>query len=204
MYDLCAILLALLVSYCILFSHLAHEVILTIRASISYLSILFITFDLFPSFIPHEGRESIILNTRRRFSKKKMIILFAIILGIAIVAFMSFLNAIDPFRHLRITIHNQSDYDLTNIQASLVQGDNSFNNNESGSTYIFDKDIPTGANVKFAPQLKLSGEGVVSLAFTDSRGKTYNKTVCGYTEYLSGNSYVTVTNENITVKDECM
>lgn len=144
------------------------------------------------------------MNTRRRFSKQKMIILSAIILGIAIVPFMSFLNAMDPFRHLRITIHNQSDYDLTNIQASLVQGDNSFNNNESGSTYIFDKDIPTGAKVKFAPQLKRSGEGAVSLAFTDSRGKTYNKTVCGYTEYLSGNSYVTVTNENVNVKEECM
>lgn len=144
------------------------------------------------------------MYTHRRFSKKKIIILSAIVLVIGIIAFMSFLNAIDPFRHLRITIHNQSDYDLTNIQASLVQGDNSLNNNENGSTYVFDKDIPSGANVKFAPQLKLSGEGVVSLAFTDSRGKTYNKTVCGYTEYLSGNSYVTVTNENVTVKDECM
>lgn len=144
------------------------------------------------------------MNTRRRFSKKKIIILSAIILVIGIVAFRSFLNVIDPFRHLRITIHNQSDYDITNIQASLVQGDNSLNNNESGSTYVFDQDIPSGANVKFAPQLKRSGEGAVSLAFTDSRGKTYNKTVCGYTEYLSGNSYVTVTNENITVKEECM
>lgn len=144
------------------------------------------------------------MNTRRRFSKKKIIILSAIIIVIGIIAFRSLLNAVDPFRHLRITIHNQSDYDLTNIQASLVQGDNSSNNNESGSTYVFDKDIPSGTNVKFAPQLKLSGEGAISLAFTDSRGKTYNKTVCGYTEYLSGNSYVTVTNENITVKDECM
>ncbi|MEK4363552.1 hypothetical protein MKX68_13885 [Paenibacillus sp. FSL M8-0212] len=144
------------------------------------------------------------MNTRRRFSKKKMIILSTIIIVIGIIAFRSLLNAVDPFRHLRITIHNQSDYDLTNIQASLVQGDNSSNNNESGSTYVFDKDIPSGTNVKFAPRLKLSGEGAISLAFTDSRGKTYNKMVCGYTEYLSGNSYVTVTNENVTVKEECM
>ncbi|MBY0117354.1 hypothetical protein NST33_28495 [Paenibacillus sp. FSL L8-0435] len=144
------------------------------------------------------------MNTRSRFSKKKIIILSAIVLVIGIVAFRSFLNVIDPFRHLRITIHNQSDYDITNIQASLVQGDNSLNNNESGSTYVFDKDIPSGANMKFTPQLKRSGEGAVSLAFTDSRGKTFNKTVCGYTEYLSGNSYVTVTNENVTVREECM
>ncbi|WP_433582191.1 hypothetical protein [Paenibacillus amylolyticus] len=143
------------------------------------------------------------MYTRRRFSNKKIIILSAILLVIGIVAFKSLLNAVDPFRHLRITIHNQSDYDLTNIQASLAQGD-SYNTNESGPTYIFEKDIPSGAKVKFAPQLKLSGEGTVSLEFTDNRGKTYNKMVCGYTEYLSGNSYVTVTNENITVKDECM
>jgi len=143
------------------------------------------------------------LYTHRRFSKKKIIILSAIVLVIGIIAFKSLLNAVDPYRHLRITIHNQSDYNLTNIQASLVQGD-SYNANESGSTYIFKKDIPSGVKVKFAPQLKLSGEGTVSLEFTDSRGKTYNKMVCGYTEYLSGNSYVTVTNENVTVKEECM
>ncbi len=143
------------------------------------------------------------MNTRRRFSKKKIIILSAILLGIIIIAFMSFLNAVDPYRHLRITIHNQSDYNLTDIQASLVQGD-SYNTNESGSTYVFKEDIPSGAKVKFAPQLKLSGEETVSLEFTDSRGKTYNKMVCGYTEYLSGNSYVTVTNDNVTVKEECM
>ncbi|WP_413407018.1 hypothetical protein [Paenibacillus amylolyticus] len=143
------------------------------------------------------------MSTHRRFSKKKIIILSAIVLVIGILAFKSLLNAVDPFRHLRITIHNQSDYDLTNIQASLAQGD-SYSTNESGSTYVFKKDIPSGVKVKFAPQLKLSGEGTVSLEFTDSRGKTYNKMVCGYTEYLSGNSYVTVTNENVNVKEECM
>ncbi|GAS84574.1 hypothetical protein [Paenibacillus amylolyticus] len=144
------------------------------------------------------------MNTRRRFSKKKMIILSAIILGVAIVAFMSFLNAMDPFRHLRITIHNKSDYDLTNIQASLTNGDNSFNNNESGSLHLLEENIPSGENLKFLPQLQVSGESSVYLTFTDSRGKTYNEVVCGYTEYLSGNSYVTVTNENVTVKEECM
>lgn len=143
------------------------------------------------------------MYTHRRFSKKKIIILSAIVLVIGIIASKSLLNAVDPYRHLRITIHNQSDYNLTDIQASLVQGE-SYNTNESGSTYVFKKDIPSGAKVKFAPQLKLSGEGTVSLEFTDSRGKTYNKMVCGYTEYLSGNSYVTVTNENVTVKEECM
>jgi len=144
------------------------------------------------------------LNTRRRFSKKKIVILSAIVLVIGIIAFKSLLNAVDPFRHLRITIHNQSDYDLTNIQTSLTKGDNSFNNNESGSLHLLEENIPSGENLKFSPQLQVSGESSVYLTFTNSRGETYNEVVCGYTEYLSGNSYVTVTNENVTVKEECM
>ncbi|WP_339238219.1 hypothetical protein MKX40_27995 [Paenibacillus sp. FSL R5-0517] len=46
------------------------------------------------------------MYTHRRFSKKKIIILSAIVLVIGIVAFKSLLNAVDPYRHLRITIHN--------------------------------------------------------------------------------------------------
>ncbi|WP_145324447.1 hypothetical protein [Paenibacillus xylanexedens] len=127
----------------------------------------------------------------------------AIILGIGIIAFMCFLNAVDPFRHLRITIHNQSDYELTNIQTSLTTGGNSFNT-KKGSLHLLEENIPSGEDLKFAPQLQVSGESSVYLTFTNSRGETYNEVVCGYTEYLSGNSYVTVTNENVTVKEECM
>ncbi len=116
---------------------------------------------------------------------------------------MCFLNAVDPFRHLRITIHNQSDYELTNIQTSLTTGGNSFNT-KKGSLHLLEENIPSGEDLKFAPQLQVSGESSVYLTFTNSRGETYNEVVCGYTEYLSGNSYVTVTNENVTVKEECM
>ncbi|PQP84527.1 hypothetical protein C0Q44_08210 [Paenibacillus sp. PCH8] len=144
------------------------------------------------------------MNTRRTHSKSIIIILSAIGLGVGIVAFMSFLNAIDPFRQLRITIHNQSDYDLTNIQASLTTGGDALNTSEPGSIHTLQKSIPSGENVKFAPQLHISGESSVYLTFTDSRGETYNEMVCGYTESLFGNSYVTVTNENVTVKEECM
>ncbi|WP_218135405.1 hypothetical protein [Paenibacillus sp. 276b] len=113
-------------------------------------------------------------------------------------------QALDPFRHLRITIHNQSDYDLSNITARVSSGVDSFNTNNEGTIYNLNKAVPSGEQVKFAPQLQLSGEGSVYLEFTNSRGETYNKTVCGYTEYLSGNSYVTVTNETITVREDCM
>ncbi|MCZ1264152.1 MULTISPECIES: hypothetical protein [Paenibacillus] len=143
------------------------------------------------------------MNTRRPFSKRKIIILSTVILFIGLVISIVY-QALDPFRHLRITIHNQSDYDLSNITARVSSGVDSFNTNNEGTIYNLNKAVPSGEQVKFAPQLQLSGEGSVYLEFTNSRGETYNKTVCGYTEYLSGNSYVTVTNETITVREDCM
>ncbi|MHA7579318.1 hypothetical protein ACX12E_02865 [Paenibacillus vandeheii] len=144
------------------------------------------------------------MNTRRPFSKRKIIILSIVILFIGLVISMGY-QALEPFRHLRITIHNQSDYDLSNITARVSSGVDSFNtNNNEGTIHTLKKGLPSGEQVKFAPQLRLSGEGSIHLEFTDSRGKTHTKTVCGYTEYLSGNSYVTVTNETITVKEECL
>lgn len=143
------------------------------------------------------------MNTRRPFSKRKIIILSTMILFIGLVISMVY-QALEPFRHLRITIHNQSDYDLSNITARVSSGVDSFNTNNEGTIYNLNKAVPSGEQVKFAPQLQLSGEGSVYLEFTNNRGETYNKTVCGYTEYLSGNSYVTVTNETITVREDCM
>ncbi|UPK43535.1 hypothetical protein [Paenibacillus pabuli] len=143
------------------------------------------------------------MNTRRPFSKRKIIILSIVILFIGLVISMGY-QALEPFRHLRITIHNQSDYDLSNITARVSSGIDSSDTNNPGTLYALKKGVPSGEQVKFAPQLRLSGEGSIHLEFTDSRGETHTKTVCGYTEYLSGNSYVTVTNETITVKEECM
>ncbi|MGC5774445.1 hypothetical protein [Paenibacillus pabuli] len=144
------------------------------------------------------------MHTHRPVSKRKWIILTAVILFICTIASMSFQNAFDRFGHLRITITNQSDLELVDVKAGLIRGDNSMNNVDNGTLYEWKQNVPSGKKVKFAPQLQLSGEGAVYLEFTDSQGKMYNRTVCGYTESLSGNSYVTVTNDNVTVKEECM
>ncbi|MDN4603671.1 hypothetical protein P5G61_20680 [Paenibacillus sp. F6_3S_P_1C] len=143
------------------------------------------------------------MNTRRPFSKRKIFILSTVILFIGLVISMGY-QALDPFRHLRITIHNQSDYDLSNITARVNSGMDSFNTNNEGTIHTLMKGVASGEKMKFAPQLRLSGEASIYLEFTDSRGKIYTETACGYTEYLSGNSYVTVTNKKITVKEECM
>lgn len=148
---------------------------------------------------------------RRPFSKIKLTIALGLFLVLGTIAVMSFLNAIDPFRKLRITIDNQSDYDITQIQAGAVTGERLITDapsaekqEKSGLHYTLNKDIPSGQQIKFAPQLKIRGEGSVYVTFQDSRGKNYKETACGYTESLSGTSHITITNENVTVKENCM
>ncbi|WP_153980177.1 hypothetical protein [Paenibacillus xylanilyticus] len=139
---------------------------------------------------------------RKRPSRKIIILLAAVVIFIGIIIGMAY-PTIDQFRSLRITIHNQSDFDLTNVNASLVQGEGPVNSERDGSVYKLKKDIASGKKVKFTPRLSPSGESSVHLQFTDSRGEIHTKVVCGYTEYLSGKTYVNVTNDNITVKEEC-
>ena len=148
---------------------------------------------------------------RRPFFKIKLTFALGLFLVLGTLAVMSFLNAIDPFCSLRITIDNQSDYDITQIQAGVLTGESSLTETASagkkkelGLLYTLNKDIPRGQTLKFAPQLNIRGEGSVYVTFRDSRGKTYTKTACGYTEWLSGTSHITITNENVTVNENCM
>ncbi|MGF9699735.1 hypothetical protein [Paenibacillus sp. MABNR03] len=140
----------------------------------------------------------------RRSLPWRIIIPTIIVIVIGLVVYFSFQNAFDLFRNFRVTINNESDYDIVSVKTGLEKGDNSKNNIEDGSLYILQKDVPSGKKVKFAPQLKLSGEGAIYLEFTDNQGKSQHHTVCGYTEYLSGNSYVTITNDKVSVVEECM
>ncbi|MFS0872253.1 hypothetical protein [Paenibacillus xylanilyticus] len=144
------------------------------------------------------------MGMTRRSLPWRVIILTIIVIVIGLVVYFSFQNAFDLFRNFRVTINNESDYDIVSVKTGLEKGDHSKNNIEDGSLYILQRDVPSGKKVKFAPQLNLSGEGAIYLEFTDNQGKTQNHTVCGYTEYLSGNSYVTITNDKVSVVEECM
>ena len=148
---------------------------------------------------------------RRPFSKIKLIIALGLFLALGTIVVMSFLNAIDPFRKLRITIDNQSDYDITQIKAGITYGGQPIldasiadKTEDSDLLYTFSEELVSGEKVKFTPKLQFLGESSVYVIFKDSRGKTYTKTACGYTESLSGTSHITITNESVTVKENCM
>jgi hypothetical protein len=103
----------------------------------------------------------------------------------------SFLSSLKSFS---VTVDNQSDYDILSIETGLLRTD---------SKDMFKKSIKSGQKIKIKPKLSLRGEGAIYMTYINSRGESITETVCGYTEYLSGYSEVTISNERITVVQQC-
>ncbi|CAI6084094.1 hypothetical protein [Cohnella sp. JJ-181] len=107
------------------------------------------------------------------------------------------------FRSFSVTVINQSDYDLVSVETGILTNDAKGNIVKSGSKESFNKPIKAGREKVLEPSLSLSGEGGIYLQYTDSRGDTVQKTVCSYTESVSGYSTVTIHNDNVEVKENC-
>ncbi len=95
---------------------------------------------------------------------------------------------------LVVTVHNESSGTIVLIESGLLMTD---------ATDRIGKKVESGSSARFRPDLALSGEGAVYLRFTDARGRTSETGVCGYTEYLSGSSTVTITDGNAVVEEDC-
>ena len=88
---------------------------------------------------------------RRPFSKLKLMIALGLFLALVTIVVMSFLNAIDPFRKLRITIDNQSDYDITQIKTGIthlnqpvLDASTADKTEDSDLLYTFSEEIVSG------------------------------------------------------------
>lgn len=103
-------------------------------------------------------------------------------------------NILTPFKSFLLTVDNQSDDEISSIEIGLFHTD---------SKELFTDPIKKGETKRFKPTLSLSGEGSIYLKYTDAKGRSTQETVCGYTEYLSGYSTVTITNEGTTVVQQC-
>jgi len=99
-----------------------------------------------------------------------------------------------PFKNFLLTVDNQSDDEISSIEIGLIHMD---------SKELFTDPIKKGETKKFKPTLSLSGEGSIYLKYTNAKGQSTQETVCGYTEYLSGYSTVTITNEGTTIVQQC-
>lgn len=105
-------------------------------------------------------------------------------------------NILSFFKSFSVTVDNQSDFDIVSVETGILQM-----NSDTKDSYS--KTIKSGQKVKIKPELSLKGEGSIYMKFIDSRGTSTQETVCGYTEYLSGHSKVTITNEHITIVEKC-
>ncbi|MFD5020171.1 hypothetical protein ACFWMP_14815 [Paenibacillus sp. NPDC058367] len=103
-------------------------------------------------------------------------------------------NILTPFKNFLLTVDNQSDDEISSIEIGLIHMD---------SKELFTDPIKKGETKKFKPTLSLSGEGSIYLKYTNAKGQSTQETVCGYTEYLSGYSTVTITNEGTTIVQQC-
>lgn len=124
---------------------------------------------------------------------------------IAATAGSDIVNLIQQFKSFTVTVDNQSDYDLFSVETGVLTSDSTGQVVESSSKESFEQGIPSGRKVKISPELSLSGEGGIYLKYTDPRAEASPKTVgiCSYTESLSGYSKVIITNDDVSVEENC-
>ncbi|MGM0884889.1 MAG: hypothetical protein ACQEXQ_28090 [Bacillota bacterium] len=127
--------------------------------------------------------------------KKRYLLLVVFFLLITIIAFIWMRNITDRFGSFSITISNKSDYDIVSVETGIIKGT---------SKDIYTEVIKSGEKIKIKPRLSLTGEGAIYINYTNSNGDTKEKTVCGYTESLSGYSKVTINDDKVTVEENCM
>jgi hypothetical protein len=104
------------------------------------------------------------------------------------------------FQSFRVTVDNQSDFDLSLLETGVVTSAAA-----GASTDELGKTLKSSKTMKIKPRLSLSGEGGIYLKYIDPREPETVQTVgvCSYTETLSGYSKVTVTNDKVTVDEKC-
>ncbi|MEK3717020.1 MULTISPECIES: hypothetical protein [unclassified Paenibacillus] len=110
------------------------------------------------------------------------------------------LGLVAQLQSFRVTVDNQSDFELSIQETGVVTGAAA-----EASADEVGKILKSGKTLKIKPRLTLSGEGGIYLKYSDPREPDVPKTigVCSYTETLSGYSKVIITNDKVTVKENC-
>ncbi|WNS43572.1 hypothetical protein [Paenibacillus sp. MMS20-IR301] len=143
--------------------------------------------------------------------KKILIVTAAVVLAAGIMLAVrleqefGILKLADQFRSFRVTVHNQSDYKLNITAAGVTTSASALAGAEAAAKDELGHTLSSGRTLTIKPELSLSGEGSIYLHYTDPREPDEVKTigVCSYTEYLSGSSTVTISNDGIEVEENC-
>ncbi|MEK3901369.1 hypothetical protein [Paenibacillus sp. FSL R7-0179] len=110
------------------------------------------------------------------------------------------LGLVAQLQSFQVRVDNQSDFELRILETGVVTSSAA-----EASVDEVGKILKSEKTVKIKPQLTLSGEGGIYLKYSDSREPDVPKTigVCSYTETLSGYSKVIITNDKVTIEQNC-
>ncbi|AIQ60469.1 hypothetical protein [Paenibacillus borealis] len=128
------------------------------------------------------------------------VIAAGIIMAVQLNSKYGILSIAAQFQSFKVTVDNQSDFDLSLLETGVVTSAAA-----GASADELGKPLKSGETIKIRPRLSISGEGGIYLKYTDPREPEAAQTVgiCSYTESLSGYSKVTITNDKVTVKENC-
>lgn len=113
---------------------------------------------------------------------------------------MAFWGLVAQLQSFQLRVDNQSDFELRILETGVATSSAA-----EASVDEVGKILKSEKTVKIKPQLTLSGEGGIYLKYSDSREPDVPKTigVCSYTETLSGYSKVIITNDKVTIEQNC-
>lgn len=110
------------------------------------------------------------------------------------------LGLVAQLQSFQVRVDNQSDFELSILETGVVTSAAA-----EASVDEVGKILKSGKTIKIKPRLTLSGEGGIYLKYSDPREPDVSRTVgvCSYTETLSGYSKVIITNDKVTIEQNC-
>ncbi|SFS57561.1 hypothetical protein [Paenibacillus sp. BC26] len=112
------------------------------------------------------------------------------------------LDIVKENRAFTVRIDNKSSFDLVTVETGLLTS------GDAGNTIkvqpnLHAEPIRSGTSRHIKPKLSSVGESSIYLKFTNSNGESFERSVCSYTEHLTGYTKVKVTDKEITVDESC-
>ncbi|WP_138751492.1 hypothetical protein [Paenibacillus sinopodophylli] len=122
-----------------------------------------------------------------------MAVLALMTIGLALDAVRVNTDNFGYFLPLKVTLHNESDFDVVSIETGIQSG---------SEKQVITKTVKPGAKAIIKPNFHVKGEGAVYLKYTDSRGNITETSACGYTESMSGRTSITIDNDGVLENEQ--
>jgi hypothetical protein len=119
-------------------------------------------------------------------------------------SFREVFGILRTFQDFSLTVVNRSDHDIVSVDTGILQSGMNGNMVEGDSRHSYTNVIESGKKATIRPKLAISGEGGIFMRYTDSTGEVKEVMACSYTEYTSGYSIVTISNDGVEVEEHCM